>query len=213
MCGRYYLNYDNLMSEGYRTENSFDYETSFNITPQSRVPIVVDSNIKIATWGFFPDWLKKQKNSKPLFNTRWETIREKKTFQFAYKKSRCLVPISGWYEWKTENDDKNPYYFYTDEPVVYAAGLYWNRSNGDVEFSIITQEAYGDLANVHNRTPLLLNNQNKDHWLSDGDIDNLYFEITESKKTIVYFHRVSKAVNNPKNKNSSLINKYTEVPF
>ena len=50
MCGRYYLNYDNLMSEGYTTENSFDYETSYNITTQSRVPIVVDSNIKIATW-------------------------------------------------------------------------------------------------------------------------------------------------------------------
>ena len=111
MCGRYYLNYDNLMSEGYRTENSFDYETSFNITPQSRVPIVVDSNIKIATWGFFPDWLKKQKNSKPLFNTRWESIREKRTFQSAFKKNRCLVPISGWYEWKSENDEKNTVLF------------------------------------------------------------------------------------------------------
>jgi len=60
---------------------------------------------------------------------------------------------------------------------------------------------------------MCIRDRNKDHWLSDGDIDNLYREITESKKKIVDFHRVSKAVNNPKNKNSSLINKYTEVPF
>ena len=213
MCGRYYLDFEKLVSQKFSAEGSVEFETNYNITPQSRVPIIIDESIRMATWGFFPDWLKKQKNSKPLFNTRWETINEKRTFQTAYKKNRCLIPLSGWYEWKNENNEKHPYFFYGEEDLVYAAGLYWKRSSGDIEFSIITHEAYEDLLTIHNRTPLLLNINNRNRWSYDSDVDLLYDEISNDKLISVNFHKVSKSVNNPKNKNSSLIEKYTEVPF
>ncbi len=213
MCGRYYLELNSLEKEKYALNAEINYETNFNITPQSQVPIVINDELIMGTWGYFPDWLKKQKNSKPLFNTRWETIKEKRTFQSAYKKNRCLVPLSGWYEWKNVNDEKHPYYFFGNEKLVHAAGLYWKRSSGDLEFSIITQDAYGDLASIHNRTPLLLSKKNEEKWIANYDVDLLYEEISENTQTLVNFHRVTKAVNNPKNKNSSLINEYTEVPF
>ena len=213
MCGRYYLELNSLEKEKYALNAEINYETNFNITPQSQVPIVINDELIMATWGYFPEWLKKQKNSKPLFNTRWETIKEKRTFQSAYKKNRCLVPLSGWYEWKNVNDEKHPYYFFGNEILVHAAGLYWKRSSGDLEFSIITQDAYGDLASIHNRTPLLLSKKNEEKWIANYDVDLLYEEISENTQTLVNFHRVTKAVNNPKNKNSSLINEYTEVPF
>ena len=213
MCGRYYLDFDILESENFDLKNSIIYETNFNITPQTKVPIFIENELTMATWGFFPDWIKNQKNSKPLFNTRWETVQEKRTFKAAFKKHRCLVPISGWYEWKNVNDEKQPYYFYKQNELLKAAGLYWLRSSGDIEFSIITQEAEDSLLTIHNRTPLILNNDSQKLWTSHIDLNNLYSDISKQKNPSINFHRVSKSVNNPKNTNSSLINEYTEVPF
>ena len=213
MCGRYYLDFDILESENFDLKNSIIYETNFNITPQTKVPIFIENELTMATWGFFPDWIKNQKNSKPLFNTRWETVQEKRTFKTAFKKHRCLVPISGWYEWKNVNDEKQPYFFYKQNELLKAAGLYWLRSSGDIEFSIITKEAEDNLLTIHNRTPLILNNDSQKLWTSHIDLNNLYSDISKQKNPSINFHRVSKSVNNPKNTNSSLINEYTEVPF
>ena len=213
MCGRYYLDFNILESENFESKNSISYETNFNITPQTKVPVFIKNDLTMATWGFFPDWIKNQKNSKPLFNTRWETVQEKRTFKTAFKKHRCLVPISGWYEWKYVNDEKQPYFFYKQNELLKAAGLYWLRSSGDIEFSIITKEAEDNLLTIHNRTPLILNNDSKKLWTSHIDLNNLYSDITNQKNPSINFHRVSKSVNNPKNTNSSLINEYTEVPF
>ena len=213
MCGRYYLDFDILESENFDSKNSISYKTNFNITPQTKVPIFIENELTMATWGFFPDWIKNQKNSKPLFNTRWETVQEKRTFKAAFKKHRCLVPISGWYEWKNVNDEKQPYYFYKQNELLKAAGLYWLRSSGDIEFSIITKEAEDNLLTIHNRTPLILNNDSQKIWTSHIDLNNLYSDISNQKNPSINFHRVSKSVNNPKNTNSSLINEYTEVPF
>lgn len=213
MCGRYYLDLDILLTENFDSNNTISYETNFNITPQTKVPVLIENKLTMATWGFFPDWIKSQKNSKPLFNTRWETIQEKRTFQTAFKKHRCLVPISGWYEWKNVNDEKQPYFFHKENQLLQAAGLYWLRSSGDIEFSIITKEAEDDLLTIHNRTPLILNKENQNVWISDIEIDTLYQDISVQKKLPINFHRVSKSVNNPKNTNSSLIKEYTEVPF
>ena len=213
MCGRYYLDLDILLTENFDSNNTISYETNFNITPQTKVPVLIENKLTMATWGFFPDWIKSQKNSKPLFNTRWETIQEKRTFQTAFKKHRCLVPISGWYEWKNVNDEKQPYFFHKENQLLQAAGLYWLRSSGDIEFSIITKEAEDDLLTIHNRTPLILNKESQNVWMSDIEIDTLYQDISVQKKLPINFHRVSKSVNNPKNTNSSLIKEYTEVPF
>ena len=213
MCGRYYLDLGILLTENFDSNNTISYETNFNITPQTKVPILIENKLTMATWGFFPDWIKSQKNSKPLFNTRWETIQEKRTFQTAFKKHRCLVPISGWYEWKNVNDEKQPYFFHKENQLLQAAGLYWLRSSGDIEFSIITKEAEDDLLTIHNRTPLILNKESQNVWISDIEIDTLYQDISVQKKLPINFHRVSKSVNNPKNTNSSLIKEYTEVPF
>ena len=213
MCGRYHLDVNTLYEENIEKEENFKYESNFNITPQSKVPLVINEKLTMATWGYYPEWLKSQKNSKPLFNTRWETIQEKRTFQTAFKKHRCLVPISGWYEWKNVNDEKQPYFFHKENKLLQAAGLYWLRSSGDIEFSIITNEAEDDLLTIHNRTPLILNKESQNLWISDIEIDTLYQDISVQKKLDINFHRVSKSVNNPKNTNSSLIKEYTEVPF
>jgi len=61
MCGRYYLNHDNLLMENFDSNNSISYETNFNITPQTKVPVLIESKLTMATWGFFPIGLKVKK--------------------------------------------------------------------------------------------------------------------------------------------------------
>ena len=214
MCGRYYIDIQNDELSFVNNFTDFEYEQNFNVAPQNKAPCIIDNNLVIANWGYFPDWLKSQSNPRPLFNTRYESLLEKKTFTSAFKKSRCLIPISGWYEWKVEDGIKQPYYFFhTSESILFAAGLYWNRSNGDIETSIITREAVSSLQPIHNRSPLLLTKEQKDLWVSDLLSEEIYSEILGYTYSDIQFYKVDRAVNNPKNNNDSLIQKFEEVPF
>ena len=214
MCGRYYVDISNDELSFVNNYKEFEYEQNYNVAPQAVAPCIINNDLVAANWGYFPDWLKKQSNPRPLFNTRHESLLEKKTFTSAFKNSRCIIPISGWYEWKDEGDIKQPYYFFSNSnPLLYSAGLYWNRSSGDIETSIITREAVGELQTVHNRSPLLLNDRLKDLWISDVTGEEIYSEILEYTYSDIEFYKVDRAVNNPRNNNESLIKKYEDVPF
>ena len=214
MCGRYYIDIGKDELSFVNNISEIKYEQNFNVAPQNHAPCIIDNNLVIANWGYFPDWLKSQSNSRPLFNTRYESLLEKKTFTSAFKNSRCLIPISGWYEWKEADGIKQPYYFFdTSESLLFAAGLYWNRSSGDIETSIITREAVSSLQPIHSRSPLLLTEKQRELWLSDLSSEEIYTEILDYTYDDIEFHKVDRAVNNPKNNNDSLIRKYEEVPF
>ena len=214
MCGRYYVDVSNENLSFVNNFKEFEYEQNFNVAPQAVTPCIIDNNLVSVNWGYFPDWLKKQTNSRPLFNTRYESLLEKKTFTSAYKNSRCLIPISGWYEWKEEEGIKQPYYFFSNtSEILFAAGLYWNRTNGDVESSIITREAVINLQPIHNRSPLLLNKEKRDLWISNNSSEEIYAQILDYSYSDIEFYKVDRAVSNPKNNNESLIQEFKEVPF
>ena len=214
MCGRYYIDIENDELSFVENSNEVEYDKNFNVAPQNKAPCIIDNNLVIANWGYFPDWLKSQSNPRPLFNTRYESLLEKKTFTSAFKNSRCLIPITGWYEWKEEDGIKQPYYFFDNsDSLLFAAGLYWNRSNGDIETSIITREAVSSLQTIHNRSPLLLLKEQRELWVSDLSSEEIYPKILGYEYNNIDFHKVDRAVNNPKNNNDSLIQKYEEVPF
>ena len=212
MCGRYYLEISNDELSHVSNIEDFEFEPNFNISPQSKVPAIINNNLTMTTWGYFPDWLKSQANSRPLFNTRFESVQEKKTFQSAFKNNRCIIPISGWYEWKRDGDNKIPFYF-SHNLTLYAAGLFWKRSSGEIETSIITREASNNLNYVHNRSPLLLNEDEITIWNSEIDSSEIYDAVNNFNYDKITFHEVDKAVNNPRNNNESLIKEYSETPF
>ena len=214
MCGRYYVDVTKDELSFVDNFSEFEYEQNFNVAPQAVAPCIIDNTLVAVNWGYFPDWLKQQSNPRPLFNTRYESLLEKKTFTSAFKNSRCLVPITGWYEWREEEGIKQPYYFFSkSSETLIAAGLYWNRSSGDIESSIITREAVADLQTVHNRSPLLLNKEKRDLWMSDISSEEIYAEILDYSYSDIEFYKVDRAVNNPKNNNESLIQEFKEVPF
>ena len=202
MCGRYYFSIDLGNLSFVDNIDAFSFEENFNIAPQTSVPVVIDNKLKECTWGYYPQWLKDQSNSRPLFNTRFESLLEKKTFISAFKKSRCLVPISGWYEWKVVDEGKQPYFFKnTNDEYLLAAGLYWDRSDGSTEFTIITTAAPVEINEVHDRSPLILDDVSMGVWLSDDEPEDIHSDISHDFGNRIEFYQVSKSVNNPKNNN------------
>ena len=80
MCGRYYLEISKENMSFVSNIDSFDYKTNYNISPQSIVPAIINNELINTKWGYFPSWLKEQDNSRSLFNSRYESLLEKKTF-------------------------------------------------------------------------------------------------------------------------------------
>ena len=214
MCGRYYLSIDLGNLSFVENLNDFKFDENFNIAPQSTVPAVIDNKLVECTWGYYPKWLKDQSNSKPLFNTRFESLLEKKTFISAFKSSRCLIPISGWYEWKVIDDAKQPFFFkHKDTQNMFAAGLYWNRSDSTTEFTIITTAAPIEINEVHDRSPLILDDVSMGIWLSDDNSEDIHANISHDFGDNIEHYQVTRSVNTPKNNNESLIEAFKEVPF
>lgn len=107
---------------------------------------------------------------RPVINARIETLADKPMFKQAYQSRRCVIPCSGWYEWRNEGQLKQPYRFQGETPIVNFAGLYWPTSaqmpNGAVV--LVTQAASKPLRAYHHRMPLLVRGAGARAWLEHG---------------------------------------------
>ena len=102
-------------------------------------------------WGLIPKWAKNRNIGYNMINVRSETIFEKRTFAELIKSNRCMIPASGFYEWKIEKGEKVPYYLTLDQGDLFAfAGIHteWKDDNGEIaySFAILTKEASEDVA-------------------------------------------------------------------
>ena len=159
------------------TEPERNLPARYNICPTDTIDAVIERGGKRdlvpVRWGLIPNWWKKSAKEIPAtFNARAETVAIKPMFRDAFRRSRCLIPASGYYEWLPTPTGKQPYY-YTDRdgaPLTFA-GL-WDEW-GDFETgrllkscTVIVTNANALAAKVHNRMPVLLQPQDFDNWLS-----------------------------------------------
>ncbi len=111
------------------------------------------------------------KQSSFMFNARTETVRDKPAYRTAYRRRRCVIPASGFYEWKKLTaKTKEPWHIFRQdgEPLIFA-GLYesCDRPEGHVDScTIITTEPNEFMEPLHNRMPLILSRDDADVWLS-----------------------------------------------
>jgi putative SOS response-associated peptidase YedK len=125
-------------------------------------------------WGLVPSWWQKTIKDIKLatFNARAETVTTKPFFRQAWKRNRCLIPTSGYYEWQTIGKEKQPWYFTRrDREVVTTAGLWdeWTDiETGEVlrSCTMIITEPNAMVAEVHDRMPVILEPDQFDAWLS-----------------------------------------------
>ena len=180
MCGRFALS-------AMLTDIAEEFSTSalpdrtlpvdWNIKPTQDIYIVKNEEIKIASWGLIAPWSKNSvdalRSQSQAINARSESVHEKPTFRNAFRQRRCLVPATGYYEWATElgrYKTKQPVFISRDDEKLLAfAGIFdrWISPEGEIRESvaIITRDAVGDLAKVHNRMPLFLPRNRWDNWM------------------------------------------------
>jgi len=179
MCGRYSLICIDDLGNRFRVfDPMMGARSHFNITPGNEMPVIVragENHIAILRWGLIPSWTKDIRAAKPLINARAETLAEKPSFRSLLKSRRCLVPASGFYEWKKEGNRKIPWYFrLTDEPLFSFAGLYdeWHNPEGVSvsTYTIVTCEANSLVAPVHDRMPVILSRENEERWLAPDPV-------------------------------------------
>jgi putative SOS response-associated peptidase YedK len=220
MCGRIV----NRMQPGYLREKFDEAKAAeileeagllprFNLAPTEFLPgIRLDEKGAVTwdifRWGLIPRWAKPDRIPDKTFNARSETVAEKPTFRDAWKTRRCILPVSGYYEWTGEPGNKQPFLFYrADGSPLILAGLWetWKHGDNVVDScTVITRASAGRLAEYHHRMPVFLDRADVDMWLkgSESDAQTL---IEHDGTDFVGIHPVSREVNNSRNDYASLI--------
>jgi len=176
MCGRY-----TLAVEMDELAERFDCPTvepvmkpRYNVAPSQVMPVVVSSagqrQLRLMQWGLVPFWAKDRSIGNKLINARLETIEEKPAFKAAYRRRRCLVPATGYYEWQKQEKSKQPFYIHMLDQKLFAfAGLWdeWAEPGGEIlhSFTILTTEPLSAIAHLHNRMPYILASDQESLWL------------------------------------------------
>lgn len=211
MCGRFALTMDlPELEEAFPwVEFGSGHKARYNIAPSQNVltiPNQPGDRSAFFRWGLIPHWSKDAQIGNKMINARSETVMEKPSFKQPFKKRRCLIPASGFYEWKKEPSGKVPYYITREDARPFAfAGLWelWSPEGIDPVYScaIITTDANETLKPIHHRMPVILDPSEYRGWLgletaSEDDLK----EMMRSRPTdnITVFP-VSKTVNSPKN--------------
>jgi len=152
-------------------------QAHYNIAPTDTINVVRSTNgateLVPMRWGLIPWWWNKPLKQLPAsFNARAEGVADKPMFRDAFKRHRCIVPASGYYEWIKRPDGKQPYFISAaDDGVLSFAGLWdrWkNPETGEsvVSCTIIVTDANELTRAIHDRMPVILENADVGAWLS-----------------------------------------------
>lgn len=180
MCGRF-----TLTATADELRQLFDLADSpvlaklaprYNIAPTQPVVVVREHpksgarTLDVMRWGLIPSWSKEPGTGAPLINARAETVADKPAFRSAFKRRRCLVPASGFYEWQAKDGHKQPYYVHVAGGVPFAmAGLWetWHGPDGDEidSCTIITTAANPLVRPLHERMAVILPPAAYGDWL------------------------------------------------
>ena len=203
MCGRYVITKPVTKTRDLvKSVNVVSDVNNYNAHPTQKLPVIKSySNAKtleVLQWGLTPSWMQ-EREIRPLINARIETLDEKITFKNLIKNYRCLVIADGYYEWKRRENAKIPYYFTReDDQLMFFAGIY-----KDYQFLIITREASSHVADIHQRQPVVINEEYLDEYF------NLKIEGTDFLRSYqapkMKFHPVNRDVNKTTNNSKHLI--------
>lgn len=207
MCGRFALSANAGKIEKLVLGIKYDVPEiqRYNIAPSQEILTVVSSyHTKLLKWGLIPSWSKDASIGNKMINARAETISEKPSFRNLIKTNRCIIPASGYYEWKVmENGSKVPHFIKSaDEQLMTFAGLWttWKAPGGTLieSCTIITREANQQISSIHNRMPAVISEMNRAMWLNKSTEHKTIIDmISGDDNTVLDFYPVSKAVNSP----------------
>jgi putative SOS response-associated peptidase YedK len=176
------------------------------------MPVICSGNpdkISIMKWGLIPAWVKNSESAEEIryktFNARSESVDSKPSFSPSFSSRRCIVPISGFFEWQHSATGKIPWYISrADSDIMSLAGLWseWtDTSTGEIinSFSVITTGANELMASIHNsklRMPAIIEKSSEPVWLDNNTVKADLKRLLEPyPKEILKAHTISDLVN------------------
>ena len=211
MCGRFALQSSAVeMSDYLGVAMPELYTPRFNIAPTTPVLAQTDKALTFFSWGLVPSWSKDVNIGNRMFNARSETVGAKPSFRNAFKRRRCLVPASGFYEWKAGANGKQPYFCHLERPLLCFAGIWehWSDNMGNElqSCAILTRDSSGAMRDIHDRMPVVVSEEMRPVWLdhSDESTDRAVHCIEHCDVDFA-FYPVSRKVNSARNDSPDLI--------
>lgn len=218
MCGRFTRDY--TWAQVYEFLAAFstpmpasDPAPAYNIAPTQTTWVLLRDDdtdqLRELRWGLIPAWAKDLKIAYSTINARIETVAEKPSFRDAWKRRRCLVPASGYYEWPGEGAHKQPYYIHPTQAPVLMFGALWERWTPPLgppidSFSIVTLPSAGNIEGLHDRMPLILPPELLHDWIH-GTAAQATEIAHAAPMPALAFHKVDRAVGNVRNQGERLI--------
>ncbi|MBF2066291.1 MAG: SOS response-associated peptidase [Calothrix sp. C42_A2020_038] len=213
MCGRFTLtSSEQGLAEVFKIQDVLDLNPRYNIAPTQSVVTVLHHPetqkrmFNLLRWGLIPSWSKDPNIATKLINARSETVAEKPSFRSAFKKRRCLIVASGFYEWQHREGKKQPFYFQLEDKQPFGfAGLWehWLSPDGEEidTCTILTTSANELMAPVHDRMPVILKPEDYDLWLDPQVQDPKMLQplLQPFPTEAMTSHPVSTIVNSPRN--------------
>ena len=182
MCGRMDIDEGPVREWVKDTLNiEMDLHTNHDLRPTQTVAVISGDLHQInTTWGIQPAWAKKL-----LINAQGETVAEKKTFKQAFAERRCVVPCSGWYEWRDEGGSRKQKYHYAaadGNPLLMGGILF----PGDEVARLVTLtiNPNQECAPYHSRMPQFVAPEDLDQWLTGSVEEALQLVMTLPKKAV-----------------------------
>ncbi|MBZ5532871.1 MAG: SOS response-associated peptidase [Acidobacteriia bacterium] len=183
MCGRYRLTAkERYLRDHFGIEDELEWAPRYNIAPSQPVlavrqnPSEPKRSFSLLRWGLIPYWAKDPAIGFKTVNAMSETAAEKPAFREAMRKSRCLLPADGFYEWQKLAKSKQPYNIGMADGSVFAfAGLWdrWRSPAGDLleTCTVLTTDSNALVREIHDRMPVILRPGDYDLWLDPGVTD------------------------------------------
>ena len=241
MCGRYAsIKAPTDLADEFHAVDATDGQVNadYNVAPTKNIVAVVERHprdaegtpdpettersLRVVRWGFVPFFAKDPKGGARMINARSESAAEKPAFRRAMASRRCLIPADGWFEWQRGPEHKQPYYtHYRDGSSLAMAGLweFWKPKDdpddkypdGLVTACVLTTDAVGPLAQVHDRMPLVLPPSAWEAWLDpdrtpdDEAVAALLAQPSPELVARMELRPVSPRVNNVRNNGPELL--------
>jgi putative SOS response-associated peptidase YedK len=221
MCGRYAIygpvsraNRDAIEFLG----EEIGFRPTFNAAPTQNLPVFRVSSeggqqLALLRWGLVPSWAKDPAVGARMINARSETVAEKPAFRAAFRRRRCLVPMSGFYEWQKTGARKVPHFVrLLNTDMFAAAGLYeyWPGKDGAApieSYTILTTSPNELMRAVHDRMPVILHERDYEAWLDPKNekLEALSGLLTPFPAEEMRAYPISTRVNNTRNDAPDLI--------
>ena len=174
-----------------------------------RHPHTGERRLDVLRWGLVPHFTKDLKSARKPINARSETAAGSAMFRDALATRRCLVPADAFYEWRTQQDGKQPFAIARQDgqPMAFA-GLWegWRSPDGEAlrTYAILTTAANPVMARLHERMPVILEPADWPLWLGETEGDPLAL-LRAAPDDALRFWPVARAVNSVRNNGLQLL--------